>query len=414
MPQKDRFFILSENLYNAIQEISFEWQFVNVDWLLTFIELSKLGICETRNPNTEQISYSGPSFLGNHLEIPASMSPLVLNCFCTSSCSLDCEYCYARDLMDSSSPSESKADIKDILRTTSRIRSMVGVVTGGEPLAEPDRAIELIEGLKAQGKAVVLDTSGVGNFDKLLPCLKANSVHVRVSLDSIIGSENDRWRHAGKSRTSEVISSIISAENTIDRCVNEELSISVQTVIHNKNRDAASLRHLRDWLIAHGVNQWVLHMIVRGGAARLHGKKLPKKESRTNLIPKDPKYVAKTLLKLINDVDKPISIRCTDTANTPNSVLLVGNQGDLLTEGYAHHGKVRIYKAQSDSLDVLESVWPNFDLFGHTRRYTNWNPWFYEKQSLETLCRHIPLPSLQSECNGNQHRSGENIKGDNL
>ena len=89
----------------------------------------------------------------------------------------------------------------------------------------------------------------------------------------------------------------------------------------------------------------------------------------------------------------PLDIRCTDTANTPNSVLLVGSEGDLYTEGYAHDGKVLLFRAGEARPDQLRSLWPHVNRFGHARRYLNWNPYFYRGISLENICYDVPIPA---------------------
>ncbi|MCA9140813.1 MAG: class IV adenylate cyclase [Planctomycetales bacterium] len=86
----------------------------------------------------------------------------------------------------------------------------------------------------------------------------------------------------------------------------------------------------------------------------------------------------------------PIDIRVTDTGSSPNSVLLVGSNGDLFTEGLAHNGKVLLFSASEARPDLIRRYWYHVDAFGHSRRYLNWNPWLYEGESLADLCYAIP------------------------
>src|SRR5207342_1442345 len=81
----------------------------------------------------------------------------------------------------------------------------------------------------------------------------------------------------------------------------------------------------------------------------------------------------------------PIDIRCTDTDNTPNSVLLVASNGDLYTEGYARHGKVLLFEAGSGRPDQAHALMVHVDRFGHARRYLNWNPEFHDRKSIEEI-----------------------------
>ena len=87
------------------------------------------------------------------------------------------------------------------------------------------------------------------------------------------------------------------------------------------------------------------------------------------IYPKLWRLVAETQSKGL-----PIDVRCTDTDTTPNSVVLVGSTGDLYTEGYAHSGKVPLYKVSEARPDRIRALWPHLDHFGHARRYLNWNP----------------------------------------
>src|SRR5439155_1668584 len=73
--------------------------------------------------------------------------------------------------------------IDRVIRTADAVPAMVGVVTGGEPLSRIRQAERLIAALAAT-KSVVLDTSGVGEFERLVPVLRRYGLHVRVSLVS--------------------------------------------------------------------------------------------------------------------------------------------------------------------------------------------------------------------------------------
>lgn len=137
VPHRDDFFAANNDVYKVIEDISTAWQPINSHLRETIVALAKIGVCETRSPQTAEVSYSGPSFLGSFLEIPTVSDPLVLNCFCTSHCPLQCVYCHADDLMKEFRSAETDQDLENVAATASMIPAMVAVITGGDPLTKP-------------------------------------------------------------------------------------------------------------------------------------------------------------------------------------------------------------------------------------------------------------------------------------
>lgn len=399
VPQRDDFFAATQDVYSLIRRLSSEWAQADSQDVPAFMALAGLGICETTDPIVAERAYSGPSFLGGFPEIPSITEPLVLNCFCTAHCPLKCTYCHADDLMQQFRASETDADLENVAATARAIPAIVAVITGGDPLTRPARARYLIERLAAS-KAIVLDTSGVGELQELLPTLKAYGVHVRVSLDSAEPAVNDRIRPSNSTYTPDRAASSRGARATIERCLAEGLAVTVQTVVSNKNDRLDELLALRDFLVGLGVRNWVLHIAVRGGSARRieEARERLGKTSRAGILPRrevGPDVIRRLVESTVND-EVPIDIRCTDTDQTPNSVFLVGSQGDLYTEGYAHHGKVKLFEAGKGRPDLLRSLWPHIDRFGHARRYLNWNPWLHPSMSIESICYDVPLRDDES------------------
>lgn len=392
VPVRDDFFALSPDVYRFLSARSSEWEPVGKADRKTIVALSKLGICETKDPTTRQRAYSGPSFVGVFEEIPTVSEPLVLNCFCTAHCPLKCTYCHADDLMKEYRQEEDDGDLNNVVATSNSIPAMVAVITGGDPLTRPARAQRLINKL-AGGKALVLDTSGVGDITTLIPVLKDNQVHVRVSLDAI-SPLNDQVRPVNPNYLPTHTSCRESAQRTIQLCLSEGIPVTVQTVVSSRNENLSEWLDLRDAIADWGVRHWVLHVAVRGGSARRVESAAERAQSRKRgILPSREVY--ESLHRLVRQSESDgvsLDIRVTDTGNTPNSVLLVGSKGDLFTEGYAHQGKVCLYEAGKGRPDLLRSLWPHLDRFGHARRYLNWNPWFYSSQSLRDICYEIDVP----------------------
>ena len=142
-----------------------------------------------------QAYHHGVSLIGDFDAVPPIGRPLVVNCFATAECPLRCRYCYADDLMRREREGARDDDVDLVAAMADAVPALVAVITGGEPLARPDRTERLISRL-AGTKALVLDTSGAGDLEPLLPALQEARVHLRVSLDSFDRQLNDRLRPA--------------------------------------------------------------------------------------------------------------------------------------------------------------------------------------------------------------------------
>lgn len=398
---RNDFFAASLDVYHVIRSLPYEFTEVPPDWYPTYSRLAGLGICETLDPVLEEIPYSGPSFLGKFQEVPCVDKPLVINCFTTAYCPLSCIYCHADDLMKEYRNSENdintvngQIDLRNVISTTLLVPAMVAVLTGGDPLIKPERTINLVEGL-GKHMPLVVDTSGYGEIDKLLPIFHDYDVHVRVSLDSL-SKENDQWRIINpKYRSiSAYSSSRESALRTIDMCLEKGVGLTVQTVVHSKNDKYSQLLDLRDGLINLGVKNWVLHIAISGGLARKKEMAVQKsRKVRGSVLPGN--NVRPEIWKLIDETirdDINIDIRCTDNNSTPNSVLLINSEGSLYTEGLAHNGKVKLFDAKTQKPCQFREMWASIDWLGHSRRYLNWNPWYYNHKDLEKTCYLVPVP----------------------
>lgn len=401
VPQRDDFFACSRDVFAFLETVSDQYSVVGEEYHEAARSLAEKGVVETQ-PQVAERAYSGPSFLGVFPEIPTVTEPLVLNTFATAYCPLRCKYCHADDLMQTFRAGEEMDDLERVIATAKAVPSIVAVITGGDPLTRPDRAKRLIEAL-ADRKALVLDTSGVGDIEALIPTLVEHQVHVRVSLDSI-AAENDSVRppnpkYAGTTNRN---ASRVGAERTIRAALNAGLPVTVQTVISSYNEQIDAWRDLREWLMSRGVRHWVMHVAISGGKARRVEEQARRKQTRLRgILPSSAVRAALwTLMSETTREKMEIDIRCTDTDTTPNSVLLVGSKGDLYTEGYAHKGKVTLYEAARSRPDLLRDLWPYVDKFGHAKRYFNWNPWAFEHRSIEELCVDIPLPEKKEQRKG--------------
>jgi pyruvate-formate lyase-activating enzyme len=328
----------------------------------TVRSLAEVGIVRTV-PATAQRPHFGTSLLGHFHEPPVVYEPLVVNCFATAHCPLRCRYCHADDLMQSYRDTESDDEPWQVARMAANVPALVAVVTGGEPLIRPERTRVLVRELATAGKAVVLDSSGVGDLDPVLPVLCEYGVHVRISMDSLDRRDNDRMRPVNRSYLPAGTSSGERALRALSELSAAGIATTVQTVVTARNQAIEWLFAMRDGLIALGVRNWVLHVVVPAGKAAL---------PRNQGLRPGPSVLPTLgeLVKVSSDERLPLNIRVTGTHRAPNSVLLIGSRGDLYVER-EFGGKLRIAGPDDSKADVIEAFRSQVNLVEHVSRYLN-------------------------------------------
>jgi MoaA/NifB/PqqE/SkfB family radical SAM enzyme len=359
VPDRDHFFALRGAAARVVTTLA---RGDPVDDADVVRSLAEVGIVRTVPPSAQRPHF-GTSLLGHFDEPPLVREPLVVNCFATAHCPLRCRYCHADDLMQSYRDSESDDEPWQVARMAASVPAIVAVVTGGEPLIRPRRTEILVRELAAAGKAVVLDTSGVGELGAVLAVLREHGVHVRVSLDSLDRREHDRMRPADRRFLPAGTSSGEWALRTLGTSAAAGLATTVQTVVTAGNENLDRLCAMRDGLIALGVRNWVLHVVVPAGKAAL---------PRNRGLRPSP-YVLPTLAELVKvseDARLPLNMRVTGTHRAPNSVLLIGSRGDLYVERESG-GKLRIAGPGDSRAEVTEAFRRHVNLVEHGSRYLN-------------------------------------------
>jgi molybdenum cofactor biosynthesis enzyme MoaA len=304
----------------------------------------------------------GRSLIGDFADVPQVAAPLVVNVFASAWCPLRCRYCHADDLMQPFRADEEGDDVDQVARTAAAVPAMVAVVTGGDPILDPDRSARLIAQL-APEKAIVVDTSGAGNITPLIPLLKQFQGHLRVSLDSADPNLHDRLRPINPRLLPRGTSSHAQAWATIEHALAADVGTTVQTVVTRANQRERELIALARQLVAAGVRNWVLHIAVAAGKAAEHRsrKLLPTAGARAVLD--------RVAFRLeTEDEFRSLRVRITATHATPNAVLLVGSRGELYVET-GPTGKVQIALQARDSREVLRLFQANVDRRAHANRY---------------------------------------------
>ncbi len=363
VPSRDHFYALDHQYAAIIGRLREEMIPLAAGDVVRARVLAHLGASITTDA-TPQRAFYGRSHVGTLTSTPLSGRPLVVNCFTTSHCPLRCAYCHADDLMVNYRDREQESWLQTVMRTARITPAMVGVVTGGEPISRPSRAEALIDSLAAS-KAVVLDTSGMGDIAALMPALIRNNVHVRVSIDSADARIHDAVRPINRRYLALGTSAHWFAEDAVRRVIAEGLSCSVQTVVTRGNGDLSRLLELRDRLIQLGVTTWVIHALVSAGkAAGQNGSRLA---SRSD--------VADTLKQLVCHTAaerSPIDIRVTNTGRARNSVVLISAEGEFSVEKSDGSGKMLFPLPDgATEKDTVRLFREHVDLAGHAERYLN-------------------------------------------
>jgi adenylate cyclase class IV len=295
---------------------------------------------------------------------------------------------------------EDAVGVEPTISTALLVPAMVRVITGGDPLAAPERTMELIERLAGTGP-LVLDTSGVGEFDVLVPILKKFDVHVRVSIDTVspLNAKVRPLKRVSKADRGGVDQSVgypvlrrgqdasrQGAEYVLGRCADENLTASIQSVYSNALDSASEwknfYRFVRD---ATAVRNWIVHVAIEAGDARARELK------NRSVLPRD----ASELRQFVQEVDSEgiVSLRLTDTGKRPNSVFLIDSVGHLETEGFAKAGKLRLYDPSNARPDTIKSLFHYVDRFGHAARYLNWVDWRWRGDGLARHAVLLPIPT---------------------
>lgn len=395
---RDDIFLLDKRSGELLKSFSNRWKGVlpsNQPIIKKFGSLGLLDVKATQEAALlPQSSYSGVHLLGDFVDVPLVDRPLLTNCFSTAWCPLKCVYCHADDLMGQDLRSAETTDgIDGVVRMASRLDSLVNVITGGDPLTKPERALRLAEKIR-DNAGVVIDTSGAGRIEDAIRLLKVRPMHLRVSIDSMDPRINKKTRPVNAKVVDINVDGATSLEMA-SRLIGEAgcyaSGVSVQTVISSKNDKAEHLFQFRDWLISRGVKNWVLHLTINAGAARrfalrtpLSGKNAKSDVSRppiparknTTILP-DRAEASRAVRQLIEATTRSgldIDIRCTDANTAPNSVFLVGSEGSLYTQGRGPDGgrKVKLLNRAEDLKD--NSLWTYVSCLDHVQRYINYVP----------------------------------------
>ena len=306
--------------------------------------------------------------------VPSPALPIVINWFITGRCPLACRYCYAEDLMRNDAIEPKEADINETAGRILALGPVVVVLTGGDPLFSPHiaTAIRCLSGRVG----ITVDTSGYTLSDEHVSVFKDHCVSVRISIDSQVPRLNDSQRPVS-SRYPPFVEqghSLAAAVDSLCRCLDSGLSVTVQTVA--TKRTANGLVSLGDILYRLGVHSWRIFKVAPSQASSTGYKQLvgthtddgrPYKGKRAK-GPYEHAF-AKVLQARSAQWKNQMAVQVT-YADSPNSVLLVSPDGRFVTESNTGRGKILLDKAQP-KMPKLSAIRSVVDMAGHAARYLN-------------------------------------------
>ena len=168
--------------------------------------------------------------------LPNTNRPILINWLLTGNCPLSCKYCYAEDLMRGKCQEPNETDIEQIAETILSFKPLAVVLTGGDPLFSPnlEKAIILLH----QKTGLIVDTSAYTFNSNHLRIFKQYNVFVRISIDSERPRINDELRPVSNEypkMRKKHSSTVDAAINALTQCIDENISIAVQTVATTLN-----------------------------------------------------------------------------------------------------------------------------------------------------------------------------------
>jgi len=288
--------------------------------------------------------------------------PILINWFLTGNCSLNCQYCYAQDLMHGTCNEPGVDDIQKISSGIISHNPLAVVLTGGDPLISQhlDLAIKLLH--KKTG--IIIDTNGYLLNEQHVEIFKKYNVFVRVSLDTELPKINDKLRPLLKDDNSKSISGSSSkmALDCIIKCIDAGIKVGVQTVVTKANR--SDLESFGDKLYRLGVCHWRLMMVA---PSKLRNNEYLSLRGDEKGQKRYYSHIQKQLRqKHKNWWHEGMAIQITHNM-TPNAVVLVSPSGEYFTESNIHLGKENL----SETLSSKNAFFDKVSMHAHAERYLN-------------------------------------------
>lgn len=299
---------------------------------------------------------------GSGWSVPYPDYPIVINWLLTGACALQCQYCYAEDLMRGRYNEPNASEVHLIAEAILSFHPLAVVLTGGDPLLSPH--LERVLAALHERTGIIVDTSAFTFTAQHLKLFKKYGVFVRISLDSEIPGVHDSLRPPiSNAKANAKKSSSAAAIHAITECLDAGISVSVQTVATKNNR--SDLEVFGDKLYRLGIRLWRI-LIVAPSATNIGLYK----ELRGTRSGQDrfDKYIEKQLRsKHEKGWNKVMAVQITHN-RAPNSVVLVSPDGTFLTEATIEPKKI-VLDEKFPRHPRLEHIFLKVNPYTHAERY---------------------------------------------
>ena len=285
--------------------------------------------------------------------------PLTINWLISKRCTHRCLYCYASDIIDNELIADD-ISVKEVAENILNLKPLNVVLSGGEPFLSSNlsEAIDCLAGKTG----IIIDTNGFcfDQIRKLLPIIKKNKIHVRVSVDSLRTKCQLKVRplRVGLS-AEEAFSSVI---NTICLLLKHKVNFTIHTVLTKEN--ANDLIGMGDKLWKLGIQNWrIFELQIYNSAVKdkLAFSDVDDKISRKN------KYFINRVMQRAKNYWTNLRLNYTAANGDNNNVVLVLPDGSFCTEGKHGAGK-RIIDPNLPKSPNIESF-RGFSWGQHFERY---------------------------------------------
>lgn len=279
-------------------------------------------------------------------------NPITVNWLITKSCTHNCGYCYASDVIDNPEILETE-DIEEVANNILDLKPLNVVISGGEPLLHK-KIIEIVNYLSGK-TGIIIDTNGFcfERLEELLPIILKNKIVVRVSLDSLRVSKEFKIRKPKNSRITR-LENLENSFKSLTLLLSNNVSVTIQTVLTKMN--ANELESMGDKLSKMGINVWRIFEMQTSSKKKEKYKPYILNDIDDKVNRKTNYFINKVENKSKNYWEFEF---CFTKANgDKNNVILVLPDGKFYTQAKHDIGKILIdsnnpYKPSREKLNLL-------------------------------------------------------------
>lgn len=313
---------------------------------------------------------------GDWPHVGVTKYPILLNWFITGQCPLDCQYCYAEDLMRGRRPEPSGSEITERATRVLALSPLVVVLTGGDPLFGGNFrfAVEALAGKTG----ILVDTSGYTLNDRHITMMKEYHVCARISIDAERPRIHNLLRPVypmyPQLKTT-LGPSYDRALQAIVRLKEAGVPVAIQTVATKKNVN--ELLAFGDKLASLGVEHWRIFKVSPSNAKMPNYRKLVgmEKDSGETLVRKpvtDPygHHFREIAAAAKSRWAGRMNVQLTSN-DSPNAIIMLEPGGTFVTESNVPGGGKVLVDGDFPETPRVDILPTRVNMAAHVERYLN-------------------------------------------